>query len=273
MKVKSVAEAWEKATEIFPTDYEKDEDSSRRAGYGIYRHPTLNYYNRICDLGDRLEVLTGEFGENVTNIWIEAEQTETPAEAPSYGLELHERIRATVSSGTELSHFDKFVLDRGFEFKTEEALKAGYDRCWKSYHDILITEAEFIAEARLQCPNNYDVGTLAEVYEALVVMVKKELLRPSDVYGYAHFKWCLHNPAAIIAYQTTPEKWEVNNCGTEITEEDARVKVCEEWGFEASRVRIIGTPYYESTDWQYIRFNCAHMTWLWCNESLYQVYG
>lgn len=102
MKVKSVAEAWEKATEIFPTDYEKDEDSSRRAGYGIYRHPTLNYYNRICDLGDRLEVLTGEFGENVTNIWIEAEQTETPAEAPSYGLELHERIRATVSSGTEV---------------------------------------------------------------------------------------------------------------------------------------------------------------------------
>jgi len=63
-------QAWAKVNEIFPTDYDKDWGSSERAGYDIYRHPTLNHYNRICDLGDRLEVLTGEFGEEVTNIWI-----------------------------------------------------------------------------------------------------------------------------------------------------------------------------------------------------------
>lgn len=66
-------QAWEEANKIFPADYEKDFAASERAGYDIYRHPTLNYYNRICDLGDRLEVLTGEYGENVTNIWIEPE--------------------------------------------------------------------------------------------------------------------------------------------------------------------------------------------------------
>lgn len=71
MKVATKEAAWKKVNEIFPTDYEKDEASSLRAGYDIYRHPTLNYYNRICDLGCRLEVLTGEFGENVTNIWID----------------------------------------------------------------------------------------------------------------------------------------------------------------------------------------------------------
>lgn len=76
MKVTSKEEAWRKVNEIFPTDYEKDEASSLRAGYDIYRHPTLNYYNRICDLGCRLEVLTGEYGETVTNIWIEADNTE-----------------------------------------------------------------------------------------------------------------------------------------------------------------------------------------------------
>lgn len=74
MKVANIEQAWAEANKIFPTDYEKDEASSQRAGYDIYRHPSLNYYNRICDLGDRLEVLTGECGENVTNIWIVPEQ-------------------------------------------------------------------------------------------------------------------------------------------------------------------------------------------------------
>jgi hypothetical protein len=71
IKVTSKEKAWEEVNKIFPTDYEKDYASSERAGYDIYRHATLNYYNRICDLGNRLEVLTGEWGENVTNIWIE----------------------------------------------------------------------------------------------------------------------------------------------------------------------------------------------------------
>ena len=57
-----------------------------------------------------------------------------------------------------------------------------------------------------------------------------------------------------------------------LTEEQAKVKVCEEWGFEASRVNIIGTPYYDATDWQFIRFNCAGIAWLWHKESLSQVW-
>lgn len=69
--VTNKTQAWEEVNKIFPTDYEKDYAASERAGYDIYRHPTLNYYSRICDLGDRLEVLTGEYGENVINIWIE----------------------------------------------------------------------------------------------------------------------------------------------------------------------------------------------------------
>jgi len=68
--VNSKEQAWVEVNKIFPTDYEKDEASSQRAIYDIYRHRELNYYSRICDLGDRLEVLTGEYGENVTNIWI-----------------------------------------------------------------------------------------------------------------------------------------------------------------------------------------------------------
>ncbi len=73
MKVKTMSDAWREADKIFPTDYAKDEDSSRRAGYPIYRSTADGrYYDYICDLGDRLEVNLSD-GKTV-NIWIEAEQ-------------------------------------------------------------------------------------------------------------------------------------------------------------------------------------------------------
>jgi len=270
MKVASISEAWEEVNKIFPTDYEKDEAASQRAGYDIYRHPTLNYYSRICDLGCRLEVLTGEYGDNITNIWIEAEneaETEKTAPLPAYGKMLAEKIRAEADTA-KLTSFERFILDRGWEFETEEAFKAGYDRFWKCQHDILITEEEFVIEAG----KHYEAETLKTVYAALLELVNQKKLPASEVYSYAHFKWCLRNPEAVVAYQEGRDRWEVNNCGTEVSEDEAKIAVNGEWGFEASRIRIIGTPYYDATDYQFIRFDCAHMTWLWKNGNLYQVY-
>lgn len=69
-RVKSVEDAWKKANEIFPTDYEKDEESSQRAGYPTFRSTADgHYYDYICDLNDRLEVNLST-GETV-NIWID----------------------------------------------------------------------------------------------------------------------------------------------------------------------------------------------------------
>lgn len=84
MTVRDKTQAWEEVNKIFPTDYEKDEASSVRAGYDIYRHRELNYYSRICDLGNRLEVLTGEYGENVVNIWIVPTQAEQSPQMEVY---------------------------------------------------------------------------------------------------------------------------------------------------------------------------------------------
>lgn len=172
-----------------------------------------------------------------------------------------------------MTDFEKFIHDRGWEFKTEEALRAGYDRRWKAAHDIALTENEFITEAQGNHPTNYDTDTLKEVYANLAELVRQKKLSAGEICGYAHFKWCLRNPAAIIAYQEARDKWHVNNCGTEVSEDEAKVLVNGEWGFEVSRIRIIGAPYYDATDYQYIRFDCAHMTWLWKNGSLYQVYA
>lgn len=184
-----------------------------------------------------------------------------------YGDMLTDKIRESTADFSKLSDFDKFVLDNGYKYVTKEELQAGYDRHWKASHNILISMEEFLAEAKKQLSD-----PAADTYKALVRLVEEKKLRPGEVLGYAHFRWCLNRPEAVIAYQTGPREWTVNNCDTEITEERAKMEVCEEWGFEANRVRIIGTPYYDATDYQFIRFDCAHMAWLWQNGGLYQVY-
>lgn len=281
MKVTSREEAWKKVNKIFPTDYEKDEASSKRAGYDIYRHPTLNYYCRICDLGDRLEVLTGEYGDTVTNIWIapetELEQTaaEEPKQAPEYGRMLAEKIRAKADFKNQ-TDFEKFVLDSGFYYDTEEKFKAAYDRAWKSRHDILITENEFVAEVGKGGSNTFsqwNEEAARETYKTLAALAADGKITNSEVYRYAVFGWCIGNPEAIVGYQRERDRWEVNNCGTEVSEDEAKEAINSEWGFEKDRVQLIGTPYYDATDWQFIRFDCGHMTWLWKNGNLYQVYA
>ena len=84
IKVNSVEEMWNKANQIFPTDYEKDEESSLRAGYPIYRS-TIEYYNYICDLNCRLEVNLKE-GNKTINIWLN---------------DIHEEVRKQLSEVTK----------------------------------------------------------------------------------------------------------------------------------------------------------------------------
>lgn len=80
MKANSTYQAWMMANEIFPTDYIKDEDSSRNAGYPIYRS-TLDstctdkfqpWYCQIADLNTRLEITItyANWEQKTINIWI-----------------------------------------------------------------------------------------------------------------------------------------------------------------------------------------------------------
>lgn len=56
MKVRSINEAWKMISErTKDADFVKDEDSSSRAGYPIYR-ARGNYYLYVCDLNARLEL-------------------------------------------------------------------------------------------------------------------------------------------------------------------------------------------------------------------------
>lgn len=68
--------AWTEVGNLFPYDFEKDEQASQNAGYNIFRstkegHPD----NWISDLGDRLEINL-EDGKSI-NIWIMVESGPT----------------------------------------------------------------------------------------------------------------------------------------------------------------------------------------------------
>lgn len=197
-----------------------------------------------------------------------AQFPENVGKVPGYGDLLAEKIKETADF-TSLKPFEKFVLDNGYMYDSSEALKAGYDRTWKAGHGIILTEEEFAAEVA----NHGKPADVSEIYEAIMEHVRGGRLGANDIMQYARFRWCLNNPEAVVAYEVDNGKWVVNNCHTEITEETARLEICEKFGFEASRVEIVGTPYYDATDWNFIRFNCAGWCWLIKDGSIYQVCG
>lgn len=226
--------------------------------------------------GGRVEFWSDKHPES--RIYDENERDAVPAapatteRVPGYGELLSDKIRTTTQDFSKLNDFEKFILDRGYLYETEEELKAGYDRAWKAIHGILVTAEEFAAEikSRVKWDKGLDVSPL---YDVLSRLVREKKLTPGDVFGYAVYTWCLRKPEAVVAYEVERGKWAVNNCSTEISEEAARLKVCEEFGFEASRVKIIGPPYYDATDWNFIRFNCAGWCWLIKNGGIEKVYA
>ena len=164
--------------------------------------------------------------------------------------------------------FGQFARDYRCEYPTDEALKAAYDRRWRAEHDILLTAEEFKLETRTE-PES-DVGP---TYEKLLQLLELGALKERDIYNYAHFCWCLSSPEAIIALQIGPKnKWAVNNCGTKLSAELAIDKINDEWRFERAYIEIVGTAYYDATDWNFIRFNVDGVSWLMHNGGLYQVY-
>lgn len=158
----------------------------------------------------------------------EEQLAEEAAALPAYGQLLCDKIRAKTTNFEKLPDFEKFVLDRGFYYDTEEKLKAAYDRAWKSRHGILITEDEFVTEAGKGDGNKlsqWGEGATREAYVKLAEFAAAGKISNSEVYSYAVHCWCIRKPEAIVAYQEGRDKWIVNNCAEEITEEAARFSV------------------------------------------------
>ncbi len=126
--------------------------------------------------GGRVEFWSDKHPES--RIYDENERAEAPAtpvtteRVPGYGELLSDKIRTTTQDFSKLNDFEKFILDRGYLYDTEEELKAGYDRSWKASHGILVTAEEFDAEIKSRVKWDKALDT-AKLYETLVRLVQE----------------------------------------------------------------------------------------------------
>lgn len=174
----------------------------------------------------------------------------------------------TLRQRTNDAKYTKFLLDEGWKYSTEEELTAGYARQVKAEQGAPLSLEEFLAERGATGDN-----VLArQLYHKLFSLVEKRALTALELYRFARFGWCRNRPEAVIAYQTGPKSWAVNTCGEEIPEDRALLLINSEYGFEISRIKLLGTPYYDATDWNFICFRCGPYDWLMRNGDLHQIY-
>ena len=175
---------------------------------------------------------------------------------------------AEISSRTTDQKYIKFISDEGWKYETEEELAAGYARMVKAEQGSPLTWEEFWAELRM----DGDSTAAQKLYQTLRRYMESGALSACQLYGYARHKWCIRHPEAVIAYQTGPKSWVVNTCSEEIPEDRALLLVNSEFGFEASRIKLLGTPYYDAADWNFICFRCGPYDWLMQDGDLHQIY-
>ena len=155
---------------------------------------------------------------------------------PGYGQMLADKLRSNLKGAP--SDLERFILDRGHKYDTQDALEAAYDRKYHADHGVLLTLDEFTAEAG----EFYDAEVLKAVYDKLKEFYELHRLTARELYNFARFKWCLKHPEAIISCQVDKQRWFVNNCDTEISIPEALIRINHMFGFEASGIEIIGTP-------------------------------
>lgn len=132
MKADSIQKAWKMANQIFPTDYEKDEESSLRAGYPIYRSTADGrYYDYICDLNTRLE-LNLEDGNRTINIWIEKEPEQEDTKEGVTAMHAAKEFGKDISPLTDMETYTKITLvvdgDKWNSNETEKKVYGGLKR-------------------------------------------------------------------------------------------------------------------------------------------------
>lgn len=169
---------------------------------------------------------------------------------------------------TSNEKYHKFLRDYGYQYASETDALNGFVRWLKSNRGTLLAEDEFLAELGA---GQSDI-LARQLYDKLRTLVEEKALTAMGVYNYAKYRWCRNHPEAVIAYRIDRCSWVVNNCSMEIPEERAVLLVNSEWGFEASRIKLRDTPYYEAADMNFISFQCGPLGWVMRNGDLYQIY-
>ena len=146
----STAHAWAIANEIFPGDYIRDENSSERAGYPIYRATSENSRAYICDLGDGLEINYDDGSSQRISINSEALRAEhqQAEQAEALAREIEKREAAEVAA--HVAAIGKNTAEKELEDAREALadMEAERDDLAQSVENALQHAEDMEAEAR-----------------------------------------------------------------------------------------------------------------------------
>lgn len=160
-----------------------------------------------------------------------------------------------------------FLQDRGWKYQEESEKKAAYQREVLVRQNKILNEDEFVAETGKQYAD-----AARTLYPKLAALARAGKITPWDLFHYAQHLWCMKNPEASLCVQTGIKQWAVNSCDTEISAERAIKIVCRDWGFDEKCISIQSPAYYESTDWNYIRFRSGSQAWVMHDGEIEKVF-
>lgn len=156
MKVKNIQQAWNEADRIIPNDYMKDYEASEIAGYTIYRS-TVEYYDYICDLGDRLEVNLAN-GQSI-NIWIEQSATiEEYADCEASTITIRTYKNGSSRDTTRTATEEEKQILKSIILGALSAIRSGKDK------QIAMEIAEYIGIHSFKNTKNEHCNTYDSIY-------------------------------------------------------------------------------------------------------------
>lgn len=166
MTVNTEYQAWEAVNAFFPMEYKKDEESSARAGYPVYRS-TVNHYDYFCMLGDRIEV---NFSNGKTvNVWIKPEpkpevrahKTEAELREMAEGISQEIVIRTYENGNSRDTRRKTTAKEKGIIYRVAYgallALNHGEEvRSSRLAEQFIVDSAEFTIDLFIPDCNGYD---------------------------------------------------------------------------------------------------------------------
>lgn len=166
MTVQNINKAWDMVNEIFPTDYEKDENASNTAGYNIYRS-RLNHYDYICELGDRLEVNLAN-GKTV-NIWIESSEDEASETATAENV---------TGKAEEIMH--EYILTIGLNDRVTEKQEISNEAAKRMISEILINKYGVFAFTMFDCYGVYKMNSTGRIIQEPSIRIEIATFEPMN---------------------------------------------------------------------------------------------